>query len=102
MPLDSRGAIAIAANAEGVLARDLHQVGSLREDARDFFIFQGPSIQFYVGQGPAGQANVINRLPSLPRLYGPRPVRYSGVWRSPSTATSACRCRWISRSRINC
>ena len=44
--LDGRGAVAVAANAEGILAGDLHQIGRLPQHARDFLVLQaGPSIQ---------------------------------------------------------
>ena len=38
--LDGRGAVAIAADAEPVLAGDLHQVGGLPEQPRDFLVLQ--------------------------------------------------------------
>jgi hypothetical protein len=37
---DGGGAVAIAADAEAVVPIDLHEVGSLPEDARDFLILQ--------------------------------------------------------------
>ena len=41
-------AVAIAANAEAVLAGDLHQIGGFPEHARDFLVLQtGSSIQLY-------------------------------------------------------
>jgi len=37
---DRGGAIPIAANPEPVLARNLHEIGGLPEDARNFFVLQ--------------------------------------------------------------
>ena len=39
MAFHSGGAVAIAADAEAILAGDLHQVGGFVKDARDFFVF---------------------------------------------------------------
>src|SRR5262249_24523110 len=43
------GAVAIAANTETVLARDLHQIGGLAQQARNFLVLQkeDASIQLY-------------------------------------------------------
>src|SRR5207302_1044847 len=45
---DGGAAVAIAADAEAVLAGDLHEVGGLPEQARDFFVLQPDSlVQLY-------------------------------------------------------
>ena len=46
--LDGRGPVAVTADAETVFGGDFHQIGSLPEEARDFFVLQtDSSIQLY-------------------------------------------------------
>ncbi len=40
MAFHRRGAVAVAANAKRIFGRDLHEIGRLPKDARDFPIFQ--------------------------------------------------------------
>ena len=44
MALDGGGAVAVAADAERILAGDLHQVGGFPEDARDLLVLHPSSI----------------------------------------------------------
>lgn len=50
---DGRSPVAVAADAERVVAGDLHQIGRLPQEARDFAIFQTPIVAG--GEGAAAQ-----------------------------------------------
>ena len=64
---DGGGAVAIAANAEAVLARDLHEVGGFPEHARDFLVLQ-IGLEFIVRRVRPASALTPENLLDFPTL----------------------------------
>ena len=102
MAFDGRGAVAVAADAEGILAGDLHQIGRLPQHARDFLVLHPMTILAIVGRARAYAGSRASLVPAgfaRPRRASLVPAGFARPRRASLVPAGFARPRRLRRPR---